>query len=112
MVLLSWARANPGLSETVHSPRTHRELPQARVGAATEQGDALPAIAGNDGPVRAETVAERLELLRRGRGIEAPRQAVALPDPEVVDGPDVEPAQLEHQVHLGGPPADAPHGDE
>ena len=33
-------------------------------------------------------------------------------DAEVVDGPDVEAAQLEHEVHLGGPAADAAYGDE
>jgi hypothetical protein len=35
-----------------------------------------------------------------------------LTDAEVVDGPDVEAAQLEHQVHLGGPAADAAYGYE
>ena len=33
-------------------------------------------------------------------------------DAEVVDVPDVEAAQLEHQVHLGGPAVDAAYGDE
>ena len=39
-----------------------------------------------------------------------PGEAVALADAEIVDGPDVEAAQLEHQVHLRGPAADAADG--
>src|SRR5262249_25214878 len=39
-------------------------------------------------------------------------EGVALADTEVVDGPDVEPAQLEDQVHLGRPAADAAHRHE
>src|SRR5258706_764261 len=38
-------------------------------------------------------------------------EGVALADAEVVDGPAVEAAQLEHEVHLGGPAADAAYAD-
>jgi hypothetical protein len=41
-----------------------------------------------------------------------PMPPVAPAHAEVVDGPDVQPAQLKHQVHLGRPPADAAHGAE
>jgi hypothetical protein len=43
---------------------------------------------------------------------ELPGERVALPDAEVVDRPDVEPTQLEHQVHLRGPAVDPAHGGE
>src|SRR5262249_15909936 len=68
--------------------------------------DGFPAIARTDRSIRPKTVAERRELLRRRRGIDSPGQAVALTDAEIVDRPDIEPAQLEHQIHLCGPPAD------
>src|SRR5712691_2947647 len=87
-------------------------LPDGGVGAAAEQGDCRPAVAGDDRSVGAEAVAEWRQLLGARRWLDPPCDAVALPDAEVVDGPDVEPAQFEHQVHLRGPAADAPDGDE
>jgi hypothetical protein len=44
------------------------ELPEGRVGAAAEQGDRGPAVAGGDRAVRAEALAERRELLALGGG--------------------------------------------
>src|SRR5216684_1554145 len=75
--------------------------------ARSEQGDGCPAVAGDDRAVGPEAIPEWFELFR-GRGrFELPGEGVALADAEVVDGPDVEAAQLEHEVHLGGPAADA-----
>jgi hypothetical protein len=89
------------------------EVSGAGFGAAwPEQRDGRPAVAGGDRAVGAEAIAERVELFR-GRGwFELPGEGVALTDAEVVDGPDVEAAQLEHQVHLGGPAADGAYGYE
>src|SRR5205823_6919401 len=75
-------------------------------------GDGLPAVAGGDRAVGTEPVPEHAELPGERWCIEAPRQAVALANAEVVDRPDVEAAQLEHQIHLGRPAADATHGHE
>src|SRR5258706_8546854 len=84
----------------VLSRRDEGRLAEGRVGSAAEEGDRFPAVAGDDGAVWAESIAEWLELLRRGRRVEVPGKPVALSDAEVVDRPDVEPAELEHQVHL------------
>src|SRR6266404_9745907 len=83
------------------------------LGAARwERGDGCPAVAGDDRAVRSEAIAEWFELFR-GRGwFELPGEGVALADAEVVDGPEVEAAQLEHEVHLGGPAADAAYADK
>src|SRR5262245_20891715 len=79
-------------------------LAKARSGAARPQERyGGPAVAGDDRAVWAEAVAERFELLRGGRRVELPGEGVALANAEVVDGPDIEASQLEHQVHLGRP---------
>src|SRR5438067_4420160 len=88
------------------------ELAEAGVGSAPEEGDGLPAVAGGDRAVGTESVPEHAELPGERWWIEAPRQAVALANAEVVDRPDVEAAQLEHQIHLGRPAADAAHRHE
>src|SRR6476620_43660 len=87
-------------------------LAEGRVGSAAVEGDRLPAVAGDNGAVRAESIAERFELLRRGRWLDVPGQSISLPDAQVGDRPDVEPAEFEHQVHLRGPAADATNRDE
>src|SRR5439155_24099656 len=81
-------------------------LSEARIGSAAEERDGRPAVAGDDGAVGSEALAEWRELLGERRSFESPRQSVALAYAEVVDGPHVQPAQLEHQIHLGGPAAD------
>src|SRR5260221_10708192 len=80
--------------------------------ARSEQGDGCPAVAGDDRAVGSEAVAERFELFWGRVWFELPGEGVALADAEVVDGPDVEAAELEHQVHLGGPAADAAYADK
>src|SRR5712691_11962002 len=97
---------------TTDDDNSEAELPKGGVGAAAEQGDRCPAVTGDDGAVGPEAVAERGEQLGARRRLEAPRQAVALTNAEVVDGPHVEAAELEHQVHLRRPTADAAHGYE
>jgi len=67
-------------------------LPQARVGAASEKSDGLPAITGHDGAKWAETVAERGQFPGGWRRGHAPGQTVALPYAEIVDGPHIKPA--------------------
>src|SRR5258706_6268747 len=80
--------------------------------ARSEQGDGCPAVAGDDRAVGSEAIADWFELFR-GRGwFELPGEGVALADAEVVDGPYVEAAELEHEGHLGGPAADAAHADK
>src|SRR5215472_10931122 len=74
--------------------------------AAVELGRA-PAVPRHDAAVRPVRVAERLELLG-GRRRDAPRQAEALPDPEIAGRPHVQAPQLEHEEHLRGPRPDAP----
>src|SRR6266566_4379866 len=106
----SGSSASPTLC--VPDRRFSSELPEGGVGAAAEQVDCDPAVARDDRAVGAEALTERRELLRGRRRVELPCRAVALADTEVVDGPDVEPAQLEHQVHLRGPAADTADGDE
>src|SRR5262249_36697505 len=71
-----------------------------------------PAVARDDRAIRPEALAERVELPRRRRRVELPRKAVAAPDAEVVDGPDVEPAQLEEEEHLRAPAPDPADGRE
>src|SRR4029079_9306116 len=80
--------------------------------AGAQERDGRPAVARDDRAIGPEALAERCKLLGARRRVEAPGECVALSYAEVVDGPDVEAAQLEHQVHLGRPPADAPDGDE
>src|SRR4051794_12898570 len=87
-------------------------LPEGGVRAAAEQRDCFPAVARDDRAVGTEAFAERVEQLRGRWRRDPPCDPVALADAEVVDGPDVEPAQLEHQEHLGRPAADAPHRHE
>ena len=97
------------------SPPPDRRVPlaEARRGASgPQQRHGGPAVAGDDRAVRTEAFAERLELLRGRRRVDVPGEGVALPDAEVVDRPDVEASQLEHQVHLGCPAADPAHGDQ
>src|SRR5262249_43433292 len=67
---------------------------------------------GDNGSVRSKTVSERRETLRGRSRAQAPSEAVTLPHAQIVDGPDVHAAKLEHQIHLRGPPADASHGRE
>src|SRR4029453_9020765 len=81
-----------------------------RGSAGTKEWDCRPAVTGHDRAVRAERLAEWAELLGCGRGVELPGQGVALANAEVVDRPDVEPPQLEHQVHLRCPAADTADG--
>src|SRR6185437_1634081 len=79
-----------------------RCLAQCGGGAAgAKQRNGGPAVTRDDRPVGAEPLTERLELLCRRRRVELPGKGVALADAEVVDRPDVEAPQLEHQVHLG-----------
>src|SRR5258708_6779107 len=85
-------------------------LPEGLAASPSEQRNRFPAIAGDDGAIGTEPVAERREVFRAWRWVEAPGEAVALAYAEVVDGPDVEPAELEHEVHLCGPSSDAAHG--
>src|SRR5258705_10430073 len=75
--------------------------------ARSEQGDGCPAVAGDDRAVGSEAIAERFELFRGRCWFELPSEGVALADAEVVDGPDVEAAQLEPEVQLGCPAVDA-----
>src|SRR6266404_5144267 len=121
-----YVRTNPsGIARTRATMRARRDSLSSRsgitescpltkgwVGATAEQRDRFPAVAGGDRAVRPEALAERLECLGGRRRVELPREAVALTHAEIVDGPDVEPAQLEHQVHLGSPAADAAHRGE
>src|SRR2546428_8128234 len=105
------ARTRPGtrrhrghLSLSAYSyAATSARLPESGIGAAAEQGNCRPAVAGDNGAVRAEAIAERRELLGARWFLKPPRQAVALANAEVADGPHVEPAQLEHEVHLRRP---------
>src|SRR4051812_21449116 len=92
----------PGHSSRARDARWGR-LPQARRGTAPRQRDGFPAVAGDDGAVGTEPVAEGFELPWTRRWVEAPGEAVTLAHAEIVDGPDVEPAELEHQVHLRRP---------
>jgi hypothetical protein len=62
-----------------------KRLSEGRVGAAAVEGDRLPAIAGDDGAVWAESIAERPKRLRGGRRVELPGEPIALADTEVVD---------------------------
>jgi len=66
-------------------------LAEAHRGASgTQERHGGPAVAGDDGPVGPEALAERLELLGCQRPVELPGEGIALPDAEVVDRPDVE----------------------
>src|SRR5438067_1913132 len=93
-----------------HSTRPGRAL--SRCDAVALEVDGPPAVPGRDRAVGAERVAQRLELLGRGRGVDTPGEGVPHADAEVVNRPDVEAAQLEEQEHLRGPAADAAHLDE
>jgi EmrB/QacA subfamily drug resistance transporter len=88
-LLIRVGRERPlGATEAVAAER----LPQARVGAASEKSYGLPAIAGHNGTKWTETVAERGQFPGGRRRGHAPGQAVALPYPEIVDRPHIEPA--------------------
>src|SRR3954453_1796643 len=52
------------------------------------------------------------ELGRRGQVRQAVGALDAAADPEVTDGQDVGPLELEHQEHVGAPLADPLHGGE
>src|SRR6266852_5602608 len=65
-----------------------------------------PAVPSGHAAVRAVRLAERFEFTGGRRGIDAMDASVSFSDTEVVDGPDVEPPELEDQEHLGGPGAD------
>src|SRR5258708_1588914 len=67
-----------------------------------------PAVPSHDTSVRMVWLAEQIELLRRRRR-DPPGEAEAFANAQVACGPDIEPSQLEHQEHFGGPRADATH---
>src|SRR5438046_7794719 len=66
---------------------------------------------GNRAP-RAPQVAELAHRARRYLATLEVGEADALLQPEVVERKYVGPQQIEDQEHLGGPAADAAHGDE
>src|SRR5450759_3388991 len=68
-----------------------------------------PAVPGRDRPERSKHITFGLEGAGRRQIFQLVRERPALADPVVVNRPHVEPAQLEDQEHLGGPPADASH---
>src|ERR1043166_3367581 len=63
-------------------------------------------------PVGPKPLAFSRELLRRQQLPQAVGERVAFPNAIVPDRPHVEPPQLEHQEHFGGPPSDAAHDRE
>ena len=83
-----------------------------RVGTTAQKPDGFPAVTRHDRTVGTEAVAERLQLLRSRRRVDAPHDAVPLAHPEIVDGPHIEAPELEHQEHLRRPATDAPHHHE
>src|SRR5450755_2116605 len=92
--------------------RSRAGLAETDVGSAAQQRDRRPAVPGDDRAIGPEPITERGELPRARRRVDAPGQAVSLPDPEVLDGPDVKAAQLEHSEHVGRPLADAADGQQ
>src|SRR2546426_7269290 len=74
--------------------------------------DGLPAIPRRHRSVGPEPLALPLKLLRRQELPQAVGQRVAFANAVVPDRPHVEPAQLEDQEHLSGPPSDAAHNRE
>src|SRR4029453_15237113 len=79
-----------------------------RVGGAVP----LPSSSGRRSSGRGGSGRRAVRVVSRSGWVELPGEGVTLTDAEVVDGPDVEAAQLEHEVHLGGPAADAAYGDQ
>src|SRR5467141_3803095 len=75
--------------------------------ACTFEG--APHVPTGDGAVRAPAFAEGEEFLGLGQAPLAVGDGPALPDPEVVDGQHVGPAEAEDQKHFDGPNTDAPH---
>src|SRR4051812_8125113 len=71
-----------------------------------------PAVPRDDGAPRTEPVALDFEVGGRQRLGQLPDPAVAGSDAEIAGRPHVEAPELEHQEHLGGPPADPPHAGE
>src|ERR1051326_442442 len=74
--------------------------------------DGLPAIPRRHRPVGPKPLALSRELLRRQQLPQAVGERVAFANAIVPDRPHVEPPQLEHQEHFGGPPSDAAHDRE
>ena len=64
-------------------------------------------VGGGQSPPGAEPVAERVDLCDRCRDLEPPDPLDRAAEREVGGGPDVGPAQREHQHSVGGEPADA-----
>src|SRR5436190_17026314 len=83
------------LNRTSNRPVQRARSPQRRVRSPAGPVHGLPAVASDDRAVGTEPVAQRLKLARRGRRLDRPREPVAHADAEVVDGPDVEAAELE-----------------
>ena len=71
-----------------------------------------PAVPGRQRPVRPERSPSGSSSSPWVAARRSDRIAVALADAEVADRPHVEPAELEHEEHLGGPPSDAAHQRE
>ena len=86
-------------------------LPRAATRIATLV-DGAPAVEGSDRPVGPELVSLGLEGAGRGRCLELVREGPPLAHAVIVDRPDVEPAQLEHQEHFRSPAADTAHQNQ
>ncbi len=88
----------------------HRDCPDA---ASVLRVGGPPAVPRGDRPVRSQRFTQWFEFARAVGGADNPKdRAVALAHAEVVDRPHVEPSELEHQEHLGGPAADPAHRRE
>jgi DNA polymerase II small subunit/DNA polymerase delta subunit B len=84
-----------------------RSDPYRRRAPPRKRAKCLPAVTGDDGAVGPKAFTERAEFRGMGRRIEGPRPRVALANTDVVDGPHVEPGQLEQQEISAVPSTDA-----
>src|SRR6188474_2729218 len=103
MATRGWPRPRGGL-------RPLSVLAKRRRAAA--EVDRLPAVQRSGAAERPVALAFGFQCARRDGCWQFVDEAVAVAHAEVVDRPDVGPAQLEEQEHLGRPATDAADGDQ
>src|SRR3989442_7855463 len=96
-----------GAAPRLRRPRRIALSRQRTLGSSGVQLHGPPAVPGDHRAVGAVRIAKRFELSRT-RHRHVPRQAVAMANPEVAGRPNVLPAELEHEEHLGRPLTDGP----